>query len=140
MYSISSLCATLRHNVYLCSQISNYMAKLGYWQEAEILRCSSPRSCADHGKETGCVYLELDVSARNANTRARLNVRYLCVRVINKKLISMCQFLEYPAMARLRLCASGYRDRAQANRLTAAIDVYELIILDDNGQTNVSED
>lgn len=108
------------------------MAKLGYWQECQVLRCSQERTVNDHGKESTCVYLECDISARDSNTGKRLNIRYLCVRVLNKKIRELCEFLEYPVMARMRLYASGYRDREKANRRASAIDVYELIILDDN--------
>lgn len=108
------------------------MAKLGYWQECQVLRCSQERTVNDHGKEVTCVYLECDISARDSNSGTRLNIRYLCVRVLNKKIRELCEFLEYPVMARMRLYASGYRTRENANRRACAIDVYELIILDDN--------
>lgn len=102
------------------------MARLGYLQECRILRMSADKTCNDHGKVVNCRYLELDISARNAMTEQRLNIRYLVVRVINKKIIAQLQNLSLPCSVRLRLYASGYRDRSRANRCACAIDVYEL--------------
>lgn len=105
------------------------MGKLGYMQECTILRLSDERSCDDNGKRSDCRYLELDISARDANTGRALNKRFLVVRVINKKLIKFLLGCALPARAKLRLYASGFRDRERANRLGAALDVYECVIL-----------
>lgn len=106
------------------------MSKLGYWQDCDILRISEERATADHGKEVVCYYLELDISARDANNGRALNKRYLVVRVLNKKLQQFLLKQSYPRPARLRLYASGFRDREQANRKGSPLDVYEVIILD----------
>lgn len=106
------------------------MSKLGYWQECAILRISEERSTSDHGKEVVCYYLELDISARDANSGKSLNKRYLVVRVLNKKLQQFLLKQRFPSPARLRLYASGFRDRDQANRKGSPLDVYEVIILD----------
>lgn len=108
------------------------MSKLGYWQTCQILRVSEKRATSDHGKLCVCYYLELDVSARNANTNAALNKRYLVVRILNKKLQEFCLRLRLPCWAKVRLYASGFRDRAQANKLGAPLDVYEIIGIDDD--------
>lgn len=104
------------------------MSKLGYWQDCQVLRVSSQRFTSDHGKEVSCCYLELDISARNATTNAALNKRYLVVRVLNKKIQSFVSKLRTPANASIRLYASGFRDREQANRFGSPLDVYEIII------------
>lgn len=108
------------------------MSKLGYWQECTILEMSSKDlTTADHGKDVKCKYLRIDISARNLNTGAALNKRFLVVRVLNKKLMEFFEFLEYPVRASLRLYASGYRNIEDSNRCSCAIDVYECVILDD---------
>lgn len=106
------------------------MGKLGYMQECTILRISDERTCDDNGKRSECRYLELDISARDANTGRALNKRYLVVRVVNKKLIRFLLAQTYPLHARLRIYASGFRDRERANRLGASLDVFEVILLD----------
>lgn len=109
------------------------MGKLGYWQECTILEVSTKDlTTSDHGKEVGCKYLRIDISARNLNTGAALNKRYLVVRVLNKKLMEFFEFLEYPVRAKLRLYASGYRRIEDSNRCACAIDVYECEVLDDD--------
>lgn len=105
------------------------MGKLGYWQECDILRISDERSCDDNGKRSECRYLELDISARDANTGRALNKRFLVVKVVNKKLVKFLLGCNFPTRARLRLFASGFRDRERANRLGASLDVFECIII-----------
>lgn len=107
------------------------MSKLGYWQECQLLRISQEKTTADHGKVVPCLYLELDISARDANTHKALNKRYLVVRVLNKKIQSFVTRLELPAWVNVRLYASGFRDRDKANRFGSPLDVYEIIVLDD---------
>lgn len=107
------------------------MSKLGYMQDCTILRISDERTCDDNGKRSECRYLELDISARDANTGRALNKRFLVVRVINKKLIKFLLDCNFPTRARLRLFASGFRDRERANRLGASLDVFEVILLNE---------
>ncbi len=106
------------------------MGKLGYWQDCKILRMSDVKKTADHGKETSCIFLELDISALDANSGKALNKRFLVVRVLNKKFITFLSKLNFPCSATLRLYASGYRNISDANRRGSSVDVYEIIIND----------
>lgn len=105
------------------------MGELGYIQDCQLLRVSRDMSTDDHGKMVPCAYAELDVSARNKLTGGALNKRYLVARCLNSKLIAKLRKMECPCWVRLRLYASGYRDRAKANRCACAIDIYEIIDL-----------
>lgn len=103
------------------------MGKLGYIQDCVLLRVSRDMTCNSHGKEVSCAYVELDISAVNKATGVALNKRYLVARVLNQKLIRQLRNIDTPAWVTLRLYASGYRKREDANRCACAIDVYEIV-------------